>query len=77
MIKLLDYLPKHHSLFETIIVSANDTLVDLFLKRKIKFIDIQKKLFQIIKLKQFSKYKNIYPKKLKDIINLNNYVRLK
>ena len=45
MIKLLKKLPNKSSLFETIIVSANDTLVNLFLS-KIKFTDIQKKLFK-------------------------------
>jgi 1-deoxy-D-xylulose-5-phosphate reductoisomerase len=77
MIKLLNLLPNKHSLFETIVVSANDILVELFLKKKIKFTDIQKKLFQIIKMKEFLKYKKIYPLKIKDIIKLNDYVRLK
>ena len=77
MVKLFKYLPEKQSLFETIIVSANDILVELFLKKKIKFTDIQKKLFHIIKLKEFSKYKKISPKKAKDILELNNYVRLK
>ncbi len=77
MVKLFKYLPSKQSLFETIIVSANDMLVELFLKNKIKFTDIQKKLFYIIKLNEFTKYKKIYPRKTKDIIELNNYVRLK
>ena len=77
MVKLLDLLPNDHSLYETIIVSANDTLVELFLSRKINFLDIQKKLFVIIKLKEFTKYKKIYPKKVNDIIELNDYVRSK
>ena len=76
MVKLLNFLSNKTSLYETIVVSVNDTLVDLFLKKKIKFLDIQKKLFKIIKLKEFLKYKKIYPKKIKDIIELNNYVRL-
>ena len=77
IVKLLDYLPVKQSLFETVIVSANDTLVELFLDNKIKFIDIQKKLFHIIKKKNFLKYKKIYPHKIEDIIELNSYVRLK
>ena len=77
MINLLNYLPKKNSLFETVIVSANDTLVNLFLNHKIRFIDIQKELFKILKLKEFSKYKKIYPSQVKDILRLNNYVRLK
>ena len=55
MIKLLKKLPNKSSLFETIIVSANDTLVNLFLSKKIKFTDIHKKLFKIINYKKFSK----------------------
>ena len=77
MIKLLNLLPSKNSLFETVIVSANDTLVDLFLKRKIKFINIHKELFKFIKLKEFTKYKKISPKNIQDIIKLNYYVRLK
>jgi len=77
MVKLLNFLPSKQSLFETVIVSANDTLVELFLNNKIKFIDIQKKLFKIIKEKKFLKFKNKYPKKIHDIVELNNYVRLK
>ena len=77
MIKLLNLLPSKHSLFETVVVSANDTLVQLFLDNKIKFTDIQKKLFNIINKKQFINYKNKSPKTIRDIVELNNYVRLK
>ena len=77
MVKLLNSLPPKQSLYETVIVSANDTLVELFLNNKIKFIDIQKKLFEIINKKKFLKYKNKFPKKIQDIVKLNNYVRLK
>ena len=52
-------------------------LVELFLNKKIKFIDIQKKLFDVLKSKEFLKYKKIYPKSPKQIIDLNNYVRIK
>ena len=76
MVKLLNFLSDKNSLYETVVVSANDTLVELFLKQKITFTDIQKKLFKIIKLKEFLKYKKVYPKKIKDILELNNYVRL-
>ena len=36
-IKILDLLPTKNSLFETVLVSANDTLVNLFLEKRIKF----------------------------------------
>jgi 1-deoxy-D-xylulose-5-phosphate reductoisomerase len=74
MVRLLNFLPNKHSLFETVIVASNDKLVELFLNNKIKFIDIQKRLFKIIKKKEFQKFKNISPKKITDITNLNNYV---
>ena len=77
MVKLLNFLPSKQSLFETVIVSANDTLVELFLNNKIKFIDIQKRLFKIVNSNKFLKFKNKYPKKIQDIVKLNNYVRLK
>ena len=75
--KILKRMPKNTSLFETILVSANDFLVEHFLKNKIKFIDINKLLFKIINLKEFKKYKTLKVKNLKEIIILNNYVRLK
>ncbi len=77
MIKLLKLLPNRNSLYETVIVSANDCLVELFLKEKIEFSNIQKELFKIIQLKEFVIYKKKIPNKLEDILNLNNYVRLK
>ncbi|MBD1152757.1 1-deoxy-D-xylulose-5-phosphate reductoisomerase [Pelagibacterales bacterium SAG-MED22] len=77
MIKLLKILPSKSSLFETVIVAANDTLVNLFLNKKINFINIQKELFKILKLKEFNNFKKISPKKLEDVIKLNDYVRLK
>ena len=77
MIKILQNLSNKHTLYDTVIVSANDALVNLYLKKQINFIDIQKKLFQLIKSKQFLKYKKIYPKKIKEILDLNKYVRLK
>ena len=76
-IKILNNIPKKNTLYETIIISANDQLVHLFLERKIKFLDIVKKLSYIIKLKEFNKYKSISPKNFDQIKLLNNYVRLK
>ena len=77
MIRLLSLLPDNNSLFETVIVAANDKLVELFLKNKIRFTDIQKNLFKIIKKKEFQKFKKKLPLNIKDITSLNDYVRLK
>ena len=75
--KILTSLPQNHSLYFTIIVSINDTLVDLFLKNKISFIEIQKIFLKMANDKNFVKFKKINPYKIQDIINLNKYVRLK
>ena len=77
VIKILKVLPQKSSLFETVLVSANDKLVNLFLKKKIKFIDINKFLFRVIQSKEYRTLKNIQPKFTKDIINLSKNVHSK
>jgi 1-deoxy-D-xylulose-5-phosphate reductoisomerase len=77
LVKIIEKLSIKDSLFETIIVSANDELVNLFLQKKIKFTQISEFLLKFIKLKEFNKYKHIKPKNIKDIIKLSNYVRFK
>ena len=77
VVKILDHLNNKHSLFETIIVSANDKLVELFLNDKIHFTDISKKLLKIITNKNFAKYKRIAPKNINQIHKMNEYVRFK
>jgi 1-deoxy-D-xylulose-5-phosphate reductoisomerase len=77
VVKILNNLPNKSSLFETIIVSANDQLVDLYLRNKISFTKISHTILKIIKLREFLKYKKKYPKSVQEIINLSTYVRLK
>ena len=77
LVNILKNLPDKSSLFETILVSANDEYVKHFLDNKIKFTDIYKNLFKLIKKKEFNKYRSISPKNINDIIRLNNYVRMK
>ena len=71
------FSPNTNSLLETVLVSANDELVDLFLKNKIQFLDITKKLMTILKLKEFKILRTKKPNNLAQIIRLNRYVRLK
>ena len=66
-----------NTLYETVLVSANDELVDLFLKKKIEFLDISKKLIMIMNLKEFKKMKSKKPLNFKQIFRLNKHVRLK
>ncbi len=77
IINILKKIPQKISLFETVIVSANDQLVRMYLNKEIKYEDITIKLFKILNLKEFMKLKKISPSKLSDIINLDKYVRLK
>ena len=73
--KILKKLPNLDSLFETIIVSCNDELVNLFLKQKISYLTLLKNLNKILLKKEFVKYKFIEPKKITDILNLNKYIK--
>ena len=74
---ILKLVPKKETLFETLLVSANDELVDLFLKNKINFDDIYIKLKQIINNKLFLKYRLKKVNNLGQIEKLNEFVRLK
>ena len=77
LVKILNQLPAQLSLYETVLISANDHLVDLFLKNKIKYFQIQKYLLKIIKNKDFIKYKKIKPKNIEDIMFVKNNVSSK
>ncbi len=77
LLKVLNKIPENISLFETIIISANDELVENFLNGNIKFNQIHKILLKIINLKEFKNFKYKKPKNLDQIIKLNKYVRLK
>ena len=64
-------------MYETILVSINDKLVELFLQNKIKFTDIYKKMNNILALRDFNKYKMKKNFKVKDIIFLNEFIKKK
>ena len=76
-LKLLNSIPRNHTLFDTVIVSANDEFVKLFLNNKISFTSISKKLFNFINLNEFNKYKKKKYYNLNDVSALDEYVRLK
>ena len=76
-LKLLKKFSNKISLYETVLVAANDELVHLFLSGQINFIEIYKYLKKILELKEFKKYKQIMPKNYEQIQRLNRYVRLK
>ena len=76
-IKILDLISNNDSLYDTVIVSANDKLVELFLNKVIKFTDISSILLKLLKKEEFIKYKLIKPKNINDIQRINKYVGLK
>jgi len=75
--KLLTMVNDNYSLFETIIVSANDELVNLYLNKKIQFTQISSLLISFLNKSEFKKYKKRKPNNIETIIKLNNYVRFK
>ena len=75
VVKVLKILPDNSSLFETILVSTNDKLVELFLNNKIKFTDISKKMNKILNLYSLKKYKKIKPKNIEQIIKMNTKIK--
>ncbi len=77
VIKILNKMSNTDSLFETVIVSANDKLVNLFLCGKIRFTDISNILLKICNMSQFNKFKTKKPKNVDEIIDLADYVSLK
>ena len=74
---ILKKLTNNDSLYETVLVTANDVLVELFLNKKIKFYDIYKILNRILDLKEYKRYKILKPKNLNQINKLSKNVRLK
>ena len=77
LIKILKKIPNKFTLYEALIVSINDTLVELFLDKKIQFKSISRIFFNTINDKDFLKYKSIIPKNIDQIINLKNLVQKK
>ena len=76
-IKILNKINNKNTLFETLLISANDELVDLYIKNKINFLEINKYLTKILKYKKYSNLIKKKPKKISDIIKLSQEVRLK
>ena len=77
VIKIINKLTNNDSLYETVIVSANDALVNNFLKNKIRYNDISKILLKTLNLQEFKKLKKVSPKNIEEVSKLANYVSLK
>ena len=77
VIEIVKKLIDNDSLFDTVLVSANDKLVNMFLKNRIGFNDISKILLKVININEFKKLKKISPKNVEEVTKLANYVSLK
>ena len=77
LVKLLNKLPNHTSLFETVLITTNDYLVFKFLEKKIKFQELIKLIDRVSNFKEFQKFKKIKPKNIDDIYKVRDYVSLK
>ena len=78
--KLLNILNKfddNNSLYDTVLVSANDELVSQFLNNNISYKDIDILINKILNIKEFRQLKRKIPQNINEIVNLNKYVRLK
>ncbi len=76
-IKIIDKLKNKESLLETIIVLANDELVNLFLLKKIEFTDIVIFLRKLINMKKFKNFNQKKQGNINSILALNKLVRTK
>ena len=76
---IIDFLlgPLQLSLFETVLVTANDELVKYYLDGIIDYNQIFPKLLKILNFKKFKYLKKKSPRNLRTIYELNKYVRLK
>ena len=76
MLNVLKTLPDKFTLFNTVIVSLNDALVDLFLSKYINFQDISKLFYKSLNSKKFDKYKSVKPNSINDIIKLKKIIQI-
>ena len=76
-IKMIKKISKKNSLYDTVLTSSNEELVDLFLKNKISYNQIFHYFSKILSLKEFNKYFNKKPLSIKQIYDLDKRVRLK
>ncbi|WP_440672916.1 1-deoxy-D-xylulose-5-phosphate reductoisomerase [Candidatus Pelagibacter sp. HIMB1715] len=76
-IKILKYLPKKNSLFETALVSANDEIVRAYLEKKISYNKIIPYIMKILDDNNVKKLKKILPTKISQVINVSEFVRHK
>ena len=76
-LKFINKISNNISLMETVLISANDELVNNFLNNKISFTSIYKILNKILNMNEFKNKKRFKPNSITEIITLSEQVRLK
>ena len=76
-IKIIKRLQNKESLLETIIVLANDELVNLFLLKKLDFTDINFFLHKLINMKEIVNLSKKKPRRIKSIIFIKELIKKK
>ena len=76
-INLIKKSLKFNSSVPTIINASNEVLVDMFLNKKIGFLDIVRTVSKIFKDEDFHKYATRKPSSINDIKIIDNWARLK
>ena len=76
-IKLIKKCLTYGNLAPTILNASNETLIDMFLSKKIRFLDIVRIINKIFKDKEFKKYAKRKTASINDIKISDNWARLK
>ena len=81
LLKLIKLIPKKESLFETVLITMNDSLVEKYLNNQINYVSIQSNIINLIKNPYFKKFYKLKPKNIYDIkkmiIRTKSYLELK
>ncbi len=67
LLRLIKLIPKRESLFETVLITMNDSLVAKYLNNQINFVSIQSNIINLIKKPYFKKFYKLKPKNIYDI----------
>ena len=76
-ITILKKISKENTLYDTVITTANEELVKLFLQHKISLRQVVENLKKIVNLKEYKKYFSKKPTSLSKILKVSGLVRLK
>ena len=76
LLSLLNIIPEKDSYFETILITINDTLVNMYLEKKINYKSLQLNLINLIKKPYLTKFYKLKPLNIYDIklmINITKF----